>query len=196
MSLGNNSIISGVYQRGNLNIGKNCIIKDTFFEGLIEIGDYTTLWGPNISLYGNISIGSYCSIASNVSFFELNHNYKKLTTYFIFKNFFKEEIKEQISKGKIQIGSDVWIGSGVKILSGSLIDNGVVVAANSVVNSYLPPYSICSGSPAKVLKYRFEEDVISRLLELKWWDWSEDKIKKNKKLFFDEISLKELINIK
>lgn len=193
--LGVNSTISSSLISGKLETGRNCIVKGINIEGTLSLRDYTTIWGPNTNFYGNISIGSFCSIANNVSFFENSHNPKNLTTYFIFKNLFKEGREEIISKGQIRIGSDVWIGSGVTILSGVKVGSGVVIAANSVVNTDLPPYSICAGTPAKVLKYRFEEKMVKKLLVLKWWYWDINKILKNRQLFEGELTWEKLNNL-
>jgi len=196
LMLGSNSTISDSKLEGSLFTGVNCIIKGVNFEGEIKVGNYTTLWGPNINLNGRIEIGSFCSLANNVSFFENEHNYKKITTYYIFRNLFGENENERISKGIIKLGCDVWVGSSVIILSGVSVGHGVVIAANSVVISDLPPYSICAGSPAKVIKFRFEDRVINRLLEIKWWEWDIDKIIMNKKIFEKELSWDLIENLK
>jgi acetyltransferase-like isoleucine patch superfamily enzyme len=83
------------------------------------------------------------------------------------------------SKGIIEIGNDVWIGTSAIILSGVKIGHGAVVAAGSIVTKSVPPYAIVGGNPAKIIKYRLSEEKIEELLEMKWWDWSEEKIKKN-----------------
>ena len=80
-------------------------------------------------------------------------------------------------KGDIIIENDVWIGAKSTIMSGVKIGNGAVVGACSVVTKDVPPYAIVAGNPAKIVKYRFSENQIKDLLEIKWWDWNEDKIK-------------------
>jgi virginiamycin A acetyltransferase len=86
---------------------------------------------------------------------------------------FKEDL---VSKGNIELGHDVWIGTQCVILSGAKIGTGAVIAANSVVTGEIPPYAIAAGSPAKIIKYRFEEKVISELLQSKWWDKTHEQI--------------------
>jgi carbonic anhydrase/acetyltransferase-like protein (isoleucine patch superfamily) len=74
------------------------------------------------------------------------------------------------------IGHDVWVGVDALILSGVTIGNGAVIAARSVVTKDVPPYAIVAGSPARVVKYRFDEDTIAVLLAIAWWDWPQAKI--------------------
>ena len=82
-------------------------------------------------------------------------------------------------KGDIIIENDVWIGATSTIMSGIKISNGAVVAGGSVVTKDVPPYAIVAGNPAKVVKYRFTEKQIDKLLKISWWDWPEDKIREN-----------------
>ena len=83
------------------------------------------------------------------------------------------------SNGDVIIGNDVWIGTNVMILSGVHIGNGAVVAAGSVVTKDVPAYAIIGGNPAKIIRYRFSDDKIKRLLELEWWNWDERKIEEH-----------------
>jgi acetyltransferase-like isoleucine patch superfamily enzyme len=186
---------------GDITIGENCKIHETTLSGNIQIGKFTSLWGPNLDIYTGdqmVKIGNFCSIARNVSFQTFNHNQKKITSYFIGQNLFNEKWKnEKVSKGNIEIGNDVWIGTQCVILGGVKIDDGVLVAANSVVTTNLPAFSIVAGTPAKVIGYRFDTDTINKIMELKWWNWSTSKIMENKHLFIDEINedfLKEFKN--
>ncbi|WP_207432387.1 CatB-related O-acetyltransferase [Sabulibacter ruber] len=182
---------------GDVNVGPGCKILNCHLEGVISIGNFTSLWGPNINMYSAkfpIIIGKYCSIARNVSFQEFYHNSRLLTTYLIHKNIFKVENENSIvSKGGITIGNDVWIGMHCCILSGVHIGHGAVIAANSVVNSDVPPYAICAGSPAKIVGFRFNNEIIEVLLRTNWWDWDLAKITRNKFLFENELTL-ELLN--
>jgi virginiamycin A acetyltransferase len=82
-------------------------------------------------------------------------------------------------KGDIIIENDVWIGANSTIMSGIKIGNGAIVAAGSTVTKDVPPYAIVAGNPAKVVKYRFTEEQIEKLLSISWWDWDEQKIRDN-----------------
>jgi serine acetyltransferase len=81
-------------------------------------------------------------------------------------------------KKPIHIGHDVWIGARVFIRDGVKIGNGAVVAAGSVVVKDVPDYAIVGGVPAKIIRYRFSEEMIAELLNLKWWEWPEEKLRK------------------
>ena len=79
-------------------------------------------------------------------------------------------------KGDTVIGNDVWIGENVIILPGVHIDDGAIIGANSVVAKDIEPYSIAVGNPCRVIKKRFDDETISKLLEIKWWNWNEKRI--------------------
>lgn len=84
----------------------------------------------------------------------------------------------------VVIGNDVWIGANVIILPGVKIGDGAVIAAGAVVNKDVPSYAIVGGVPAKVIKYRFEQEMIDKLIEISWWDWSIEEIEDNIELFY------------
>ena len=81
----------------------------------------------------------------------------------------------------IIVGNDVWIGQGVAVARkpGLVIGDGAVIGSGAVVTSSIPPYAIVAGVPARVIKYRFSDEIIKRLLSLKWWDWDKEKIVDN-----------------
>jgi virginiamycin A acetyltransferase len=81
------------------------------------------------------------------------------------------------AKGDIIIGSDVWIGDDAKILSGITIGHGAVIGTGAIVTKDIPPYAIAVGNPAKVIKYRFNVAIISKFLDIAWWNWPEEKIR-------------------
>jgi len=191
-TLGNDTFINDAQISGTFDSGVGCKLYKCKLEGNISLGKYTSLWGPNLDIYsGNqkVTIGSFCSIARNVSMQAYNHNSKKLSTYFMGQNLFQEKWEnETVSKGNIIIKNDVRIGAHCVILGGVTIGNGAIVAANSVVTKNIPPYSIVGGTPAKVIGSRFDETTISKIEKLAWWDWSVEKIKEHKYLFENEFN--------
>lgn len=125
----------------------------------------------------NITIGKYCSIATNVVVDGgFNHNTNFVSTY-PFYNMHGLGQQNVICKGDVIIGNDVWICENVLIMSGVTIGNGAVIGANSIVTKDVEPYTIYAGSPAKCIKMRFNVNQIKQLQTIKWWDWSEEKIK-------------------
>lgn len=109
--------------------------------------------------------------------YESFHNLDRTTTYFIERNILQtQELEDaEISKGKIEVGNDVWIGDSAILLSGVSIGDGAVIAAGAVVASSVPPYAIVAGNPARIIRYRFPENKINELMSIKWWEWSEEK---------------------
>jgi virginiamycin A acetyltransferase len=189
--------------KGRLRIHENCRIIDGVTinaNSEVVINKYTTINGPGTDINASIHpvlIGRFCSIARYVTIQEYNHPINRMSSYFINKNYFNGDIEMDIeSKGPIIIGNDVWIGAQCVILSGVKIGDGAIIAANSVVTSEVPPYAIVSGSPAKVVKYRFSEEIINKLLSIKWWDWPDEKMRFHRHLFQSELTLESLELIK
>jgi len=144
---------------------------------------------------GKLSIGNFCSIAGNVTILlGGNHRTDWITTYpFPASPDFASQAKGissySRSKGDVTIGNDVQIGHGVIILSGVTIGDGAVVGAGSVVTRDVAPYSIVAGNPATVIRKRFSQSIIKKLLKIKWWEWDEIKIKQNiEKLCNDSVN--------
>ena len=137
-------------------------------------------------------IGNFCSIAANINIFlGGNHRTHWVTTYpfghihqNIFNNFNGQG--HPTTKGDIIIGNDVWIAQNVTIMSGVKIGDGAIIANNSHVVKDVEPYSIVGGNPAKFIKYRFTSEQIEKLLEIKWWNWDDEKINKFTPLLCNE----------
>ena len=114
-----------------------------------------------------------------------NHTLSSLSTY-PFPIFFEEwglDVKNITTawdnKGDIQIGNDVWIGYQATILAGVSIGDGAIIGTKAVVTKDIPPYTIAGGTPAKIIRKRFPDETISKLLYIRWWDWPKEKIALN-----------------
>ena len=186
---------------GHVLVGEGSKLLDgvkIMADSTLKIGRFTSINGPGTSIFckvHNVEIGSFCSIARGVDIQEYNHAVSRPSTYYIQQNIFGNPKGDLTSKGPVSIGNDVWIGAQSIILSGVEIGHGAVVAANSVVTSHVPPYSIVAGSPAKVIGQRFSDDVIARLLKLEWWNWEISKIKRNKSFFDQDVTIESLSKI-
>ena len=169
---------------------------------MIEVGDYTiyndfvndpTQFEKNNVLYhypingDRLVIGRFCSIACGARFLfnSANHTLGSLAHY-KFPLFFEEwglDRKDVAAawdnKGDIVIGNDVWIGYEAVIMAGVRIGDGAVIAARAVVTRDVPPYTIVGGVPAGEIRRRFDADTVTRLQELRWWDWPVGKIREN-----------------
>lgn len=131
-------------------------------------------------------IGSYCSIAENVTFLlGGEHDYKNIMTYPL-KVKLMQEKNESITKGVIVVEDDVWIGYGATILSGVKIGQGAVIGAGSIVSKDIPPYAIYAGG--KIVKYRFSEKIIKQLLKIDYSKLEEKTILDNLNDFYTEIT--------
>ncbi len=127
-----------------------------------------------------LTMGAFCSIAPGVQvFLGGGHRMEWVTTY-PFSSLWesgKHISGHPTTKGDVIIGNDVWIGMESIIMSGVNIGDGAVIGARSVVTKNVDPYTIVAGNPAKIIRKRFDEETISRLLNIKWWEWEDDLIK-------------------
>ena len=177
-------------------------LKNVITNENIEVGDYTmyndfvndpTKFEENNVLYhypinhDKLKIGKFCSIACGAKFLfnSANHTLNSLSTY-PFPLFFEEwnlDIKDVAdswdNKGDIVIGNDVWIGYEAVIMAGVTIGDGAIIGTRALVTKDVPPYTIVGGVPAKPIRKRYSDDVIEKLLKVKWWNWDRDKIQKN-----------------
>lgn len=179
----------------NRNIVGNAIISEksklypkyTVLDSSID--DYTYI-AQNATIRLT-KIGKYCSIGANFVCGWGIHPTKGISTSPMFYSTQKQNGTSLCSSDKIKetlpitIGNDVFIGMNVTILDGVTIGDGAVIGAGSIVSKNIPPYAIAVGSPIRIIKYRFEESTIDNLLGIKWWNWSEEDIKKVEKHFFD-----------
>ena len=131
-------------------------------------------------------IGKFCAIAKGIEFVMngANHRMCSVTTYpFNIMGGgweqFTPALEDLPLKGDTVVGNDVWIGQNVTVMPGVHIGDGAIIAANSVVTKDVPAYCIAGGNPCKVIKKRFDNELITYLLDLKWWDWDAEKIFKN-----------------
>lgn len=153
-----------------------------------KIGKYSYI-GYNCNIY-NVEIGNFCSIAERCFLGGAQHPIEFVSTSPVFhegknilkKNFSEHNIKE---RKKIVIGSDVWIGSGVFIKSGVKVGTGAIIGMGSVVIHDVEPYSIVAGNPARLIRYRFKEEIRENLLKSEWWNLEDNLLIRFSKYFND-----------
>lgn len=148
----------------------------------VQVGQHTYggLYVINNDTTEKLSIGNYCSIGPNVTFI-LNgeHRLDTISTFPFKVKCLHSAQYEAVSKGGITVDDDVWIGCGVTILSGVHIGQGAVIAAGAVVSKDVPPYAIVGGVPAKVIKYRFDEEICRELIKIDYSKVDKAMIEKN-----------------
>lgn len=145
----------------------------SYLKGNSSLGEYSYIQGNSTFL--NVHIGRYCSIAPNVTIGDLTHPTDWLST-----NPFQYNKNSDIDNfsflefdsksGSVSIGNDVWCGRYAIVLNGVTVGDGAIIGAGAVVTKDVPPYAIVGGVPAKIIKYRFSEDIIRQLIDLKWWE--------------------------
>lgn len=180
------------------NYDRLCFLKNVVKNPNIVVGDYTYYddfenvenFEKNVKYLFDFSgdkliIGKFCMIASDVKFIMngANHLTDAISTYpfAIFGNGWEDAMdgKTYPHKGDLIIGNDVWIGYNATIMAGVTIGDGAIIGANSTVVKDVEPYTVVGGNPAQQIKKRFSDEVIQKLLELKWWDWDIEKITLN-----------------
>lgn len=150
-------------------------------SGHVSCGCFSSINGV-FNARGRVRIGKYCAFGQYVSLISGNHRTDMPNQQiWLSQRYNFAEPKE--TKGPIEVGHNVWIGDKVNVLSGVQIGHGSVIAAGSTVTKSVAPFEIVGGSPAKFIRKRFSENVIEQLLDISWWNWSGDKISRNKKFF-------------
>ena len=200
------------------NISKFAKIVKSSFEGangvakLAAVVESSIGYGTYVGSYSKITkckIGRYCSIAHNVEIVFGNHPTRKFVSThpafyavknqsgisYVTSNIFDEfTYADKDKKYYVDIGNDVWIGAHTLIMSGIHIGDGAIIAAGAVVTKDVPAYAVVGGTPAKVIRYRFSDEEITFLEQLKWWNKGEKWIEMHAMDFCNIMKLKERIN--
>lgn len=180
------------------NYNRLCFLKNVIKSPNIEVGDFTYYddfenvdnFEKNVKYHFDFTgdkliIGKFCMIASDVKFIMngANHLTDSISSYpfAVFGNGWENamEGKTYPQKGNTIVGNDVWIGYNATIMAGVTIGDGAIIAANATVVKDVPAYSIVGGNPARIIRKRFPDETISKLLTIKWWNWDVDRITRN-----------------
>jgi acetyltransferase-like isoleucine patch superfamily enzyme len=178
-----------------------------FYKALVYLGyqresylfhrskKYITSWGegsygqPRVISFdkrSTLSVGAYCSIAPEVAIL-LGANHKKghITTFPLNHLNREKTVTQASEQGDVVIGSDVWIGYGATIIGPVTIGDGAIIGAEALVVKDVPPYAVVGGVPTKVIKYRFNETQIQKLLSIAWWKWDRSVIESRYADFYE-----------
>ena len=177
-----------MYEVKDTKVGKNVQIHRPSHINNCGIGDYSYISANAIISLANI--GKYCSIGPNLFCGWGIHPTNGISTAPMFystkqQNGVAFANEDKIEERKlITIGNDVFIGANVTVLDGVTIGDGAIIGAGAVVSKDIPDYAIAVGNPIKIIKYRFNEDQISALKRIQWWNFEEDKLQDIEKMFF------------
>lgn len=167
----------------SIRLGENEVVIEPFTvfpkgNSLWTMGAYSY---SNSELPANTIVGRYCSIAHSVIVIDGDHPLDRFTTsvisypnpywFFLFEKNFSEV------RRPVVIGNDVWIGQNVFIKPGVEIGDGAIIGANAFIAKNVPPYAIVGGNPARLIRFRFDEETVKLLMEIKWWEYDISKIK-------------------
>lgn len=175
------------------DVKRTCFLKNIITNPQIIVGDYTYYDDPDdvynfeknvLYLFDfmkdKLIIGKFCQIATGVKFIMngSNHAMDGISTYpfKVFGESWQTASMNVVSKGDTVIGNDVWIGNSVTIMQGITIGHGAIIGTNALITKDVEPYTIIGGNPAQPIRKRFDEETISFLLDLAWWDWPVEKI--------------------
>ncbi len=192
--LENNASIGDYSRVINSSLEEHVLLQRNNLVYNTSFGRYTYT-GRNCTFF-HCCIGKFCSISFNVVVGGGEHPYRFVTDHaFLYSKDFdlmpefvnNDETYNRFSEPCV-IGNDVWVAANAVILRGVNIGDGAVIGAGAVVTKDVPPYSIVGGVPAKIIKQRFDDKIVERLLKIKWWNLPSDVIKQNFRLFNSEPS--------
>lgn len=182
---GNHSTFNNSILGDYVNLAHHAAVSNSIIGSRTSIGRYSKIHYAEI--------GKYCSISWDVTIGAMDHPLHSVTMHA-----FSWQNKFGLQKGKptsiphremLYIGNDVWIGCGVVIMPGVRIGDGAVIGAGAVVTHDVQPYEIVAGVPAKHIRWRFDEEVRTKLLSIKWWGWDDKTIQENIGLFSPDVDL-------
>ena len=168
------------------NIAHHAELSGAVIGKRTSVGRYTKV--------RNADIGSYCSISWNVTIGAVGHSMDHPSTHaFSYRSQFGiVDANRDLGHARVKIGNDVWIGCDAIIMPGVQVGDGAVIGAGAVVTKDVVPYSVVSGVPARLMRYRFDRETIEALESLSWWDWDDTTLRSRISFFSEPLSKEAL----
>lgn len=194
----------------NVDIQRGCVLHgDVHLERGVGVGEGSILSG-NVTvrergnlvreneLIGDVEIGKYCAVGPKTSFQQRNHVTNRPGIQFkMYRDVLGTELGHD-DADPIIVGNDVWFGRNVTVLPGVSIGHGAIIGAGSIVTQDVEPYETVAGVPAERIGWRFSESTREELLDIKWWNWSDEKLRSNREFFETDLtavdSISDLLN--
>jgi acetyltransferase-like isoleucine patch superfamily enzyme len=181
----------GACVEGHSSLGKYIVLFQNAAIVDSSIGDFTFI--QKESVINHADVGRFCSIAKNVNIGLGQHPTSHVSSHPAFYSS-TQPIAKTFSRAdrfkpfrRTEVGHDVWIGQNALLMDGIKVKNGAIVAAGAVVTKDVPAYALVAGVPAKIIKYRFDDDIRKRILETEWWNMPENWLQLNYTLFSDPL---------
>lgn len=189
--------LSYIYGKIIKKLHGTCVLN-SLVDKTAAIGPSCNIVGSKIAKYSycgpgshivNTDIGAFCSISDHVFIGGAEHPSNRISTSPVFQKEKHSGPKKRFARFSVPttkttvIGNDVWVGHNVTIKQGVVVGDGAIIGSNALVTKDVPPYAIVGGVPAKIIKYRFPEEVINELLKTEWWNLSDEEISKKVSLF-------------
>lgn len=164
-------------------IDHNCLVLDHVLAMSSRVGRYTIV-GPRASLFW-ADLGPFTSLAEKVTVGAMPHYPERATTHgFPLGSCYRIAEEDALpERPRTTVGADVWLSTNVVVRAGVRIGHGAVAGAGSIITRDVDDYEVVVGVPARRLRMRFSDDIISRLLRMRWWEWPPARLRENVDLF-------------